>query len=75
MCESLSPRGKTFHLIISTLPDFMVQFVEREVGQDFSFSLEESRAGSAAARLFSGNEEQRHLAVSIKLLFEMKLTI
>lgn len=53
----------------------MVQFVEREVGQDFSFSLEESRAGSAAARLFSGNEEQRHLAVSIKLLFEMKLTI
>ena len=53
----------------------MFQFVEQEVGQGFSFSLEESRAGSAAARLFSGNEEQWHCAVSIKLLFEMKLTI
>lgn len=53
----------------------MFQFVEQEVGQGFSFSLEETSAGSAAAWLFSGNEEQWHSAVSIKLLFEMKLTI
>lgn len=75
MQENLSPRDKTFHLIISSLLDVMLQFVEQEVGQGVSFSLEESRAGSAAAWLFSGNEEQRRCAVSIKLLFEMKLTM
>lgn len=43
--ENLSPRGRTLHLIISTLTDVVFQFVEHEVGQDFSLS-------PASARLF-----------------------